>query len=365
MFRTRLLALPIIVAALLGLVSATHGAFSASATNPGNAFQADTDWAAPTASASRITRTSGPTPATLAAGSDYYVYAEVADTGNPATGTQSVSANVSAITAGATSVPLAAGSWTVGATTYNRRSAALTADTNLTSGTHAYTLHLTDADGNARTQGGFSIDSTDPPTARTVTGSATGGSSSTSSLTIGAPNAQPGDTMFAAVANGASSAILSAPAGWSLYGTSSDPGLQFAIFRKVATASEPASYTFTSDAGNSMVGGIVAYGDVLDSDLYVARNESSGTATHTTGALAVQSGTRLLAIYVDSLGGAGGHSWTSSDNERVDVSATTSGTNVSLAMYDTGVLDAGTYQRSAVSTQSTSNAAMWLIALRG
>ena len=360
----RLAVLPIIVAALCALVASTHAAFSNRTANPANSFTADTDWVAPFASESLIARTSG-TPSTLAAGAEYYVYANVADTGNPASGTQSVSADVSAITAGANAVPLSAGSFTVGSATYNRRSVALTADTDLAGGSHAYTLRLTDADGNSRTQAGFSIDATDPPTARTVTGSASGGASSTNTLTVDAPSSQPGDLMFAAVVSGATSSTLSAPAGWAPYGTSQAPGMVLSIFRKVATASEPGSYTFTSDAGNTMVGGIVAYGDVLESDLYVARLEDSGTSTHTTGALTVMPGTRLLSIFADSASGA--RTWTGSDNERIDVTAETGGGGsvVSMSMYDSTLLPAGTYTRSATASDASNNAAMWLIALRG
>src|SRR3954468_7173751 len=100
MLRLRFAAIPIAVAALLALVTVTAAAFSAGTSNPANAFSAAPDWTAPIAAASKITRTSGTTPSTLVAGTDYYVYADVSpDSGNPASGTQSVTANVSNLTA--------------------------------------------------------------------------------------------------------------------------------------------------------------------------------------------------------------------------------------------------------------------------
>ena len=60
-------------------------------------------------------------------GGTYYVYANVTDTGNPASGVSTVNANVSAITSGSTAATLTAGTFTVDGVSYNRRSASLTA----------------------------------------------------------------------------------------------------------------------------------------------------------------------------------------------------------------------------------------------
>ena len=87
------------------------------------------------------------------------MYANVTDPGNPASGVASVTANVSAISAGQTAAPLATtgGPWTIDGTAYAYRSTTLTADNPLAPGTKTYTLTMTDSHtpANAATQGGF------------------------------------------------------------------------------------------------------------------------------------------------------------------------------------------------------------------
>ena len=61
-------------------------------------------------------------------GQSYFVYANVSDTGNPASGVSTVTANVCNVTSTSCSaVALASGSFTVNSVSYNYRSAALTA----------------------------------------------------------------------------------------------------------------------------------------------------------------------------------------------------------------------------------------------
>lgn len=133
------------------------GNFTATAPNAGNSITAATDFKAPTASASVIGKTAGGINGQIKKGATYYVYANVSDTGNPASGISAVTANVSSITAGSAAVALSAGSFTSGGVSYGYRSAALTADTGLAAGTYSYSLTLTDAAGNSRTQSGFSV----------------------------------------------------------------------------------------------------------------------------------------------------------------------------------------------------------------
>lgn len=133
------------------------GNFTATAPDAGNSITAAADFRAPTASASAIGKTAGGVVGQIKKGGTYYVYANVADTGNPASGVSTVTANVSSITSGSTAVALSAGSFTAGGVTYNRRSAALTAGTSLAAGSYSYSLTLTDVAGNSATQSSFSV----------------------------------------------------------------------------------------------------------------------------------------------------------------------------------------------------------------
>lgn len=172
-----------IVAVLLGASGLAHrsvwGNFSAKGTSPGNSITAATDFRAPTASASTIGKTAGGIVGQIKKGGTYYVYAKATDTGNPASGISTVTANVSTITSGSTAVALSAGSFSAGGVSYGYRSAALTAGSSLAAGSYTYSLTLTDVAGNAKTQTGFTVtvDNTAPAgtDVQTVNAGATNG----------------------------------------------------------------------------------------------------------------------------------------------------------------------------------------------
>ncbi len=100
------------------------------------------DRTAPTISASIAAATSDTTQGGFVKPSGtYYVYANVSD---PISGVNTVNANLSSVTtSGATNVALAAGSYTVGSTTYNYRSASMTASA-VSAGTKSYTVTAVD-----------------------------------------------------------------------------------------------------------------------------------------------------------------------------------------------------------------------------
>ncbi|HWA53700.1 MAG TPA: hypothetical protein VG816_05960 [Solirubrobacterales bacterium] len=132
-------------------VSLSAASFTDSEQNP-QTVTAIADWTGPVAEASVIAPTSGGTPGYLkAAKPTYYVYAKVADSGSPASGINTVKANVSNLTSGQTAVTLTSGSYSVGGVSYNYRSAALTGGT-LSAGSKAYSLALTDKAGNASSE---------------------------------------------------------------------------------------------------------------------------------------------------------------------------------------------------------------------
>lgn len=149
-----------LVLSLASLLTAgdVWGAFgSKNAVSAGNVITAAADFSAPTASDTVIAKTTGGHGGVIRKSGTYYVYANVSDGGNPASGVSTVKANVSSITASQTAVSLSAGAFTVDGVAYNRRSASLTAASTLTGVTAPYTLTMTDVGGNSRTESGFAV----------------------------------------------------------------------------------------------------------------------------------------------------------------------------------------------------------------
>jgi hypothetical protein len=136
-------------------VGSTFAAFTAQTTNSGSNVTAAPDFRAPTLTPIVIQKTTGGSATgSVRAGGTYRVYATVADTGSPASGVASVTANVSTITPGQTAAAMAAGTFTIDGVIYNRRSNVLTAQASLPNGTRAFTVTGIDAAGNSATTGG-------------------------------------------------------------------------------------------------------------------------------------------------------------------------------------------------------------------
>lgn len=173
-------------AGLLLVAAAAHAAFTASSRVP-QTLQSVADFLPPTASRADIADLAGNLDK-VTAGAQYYVYAQVADQGNPPSGVQIVTADLSAISgSGATAVSLVVGSWTVGGQTYNYRSAVQTASTGI-SGSKAFSLAMTDALNQSATQTGFSVTVSAPQTVgatltTSVANTSAGTTASTSSIT--------------------------------------------------------------------------------------------------------------------------------------------------------------------------------------
>jgi hypothetical protein len=130
----------------------TVSAYTSSVTTASNAFTAAADWTPPTSATQAIGRSTAYDTGFIDQGATYYVYANVSDTGSPASGTASVTANVSSITSGSTAAPLTSGTYSAGGVAYGYRSAALTAPATLTAGSRSYTITSTDQAANAATQ---------------------------------------------------------------------------------------------------------------------------------------------------------------------------------------------------------------------
>jgi hypothetical protein len=141
-----------------GGVTDAAGNTNAASTSTDNTVTYDT--VAPTISAVAIAPTNvTTTQGFLHSSVTYYVYANVSDAGS---GIASVTANVTNITTGTTAAPLTAGSYSAFGTTYNYRSASLTAKASLAAST--YTVTATDNATNATTTANqsYAVDSTAP-----------------------------------------------------------------------------------------------------------------------------------------------------------------------------------------------------------
>jgi predicted ribosomally synthesized peptide with SipW-like signal peptide len=153
----RILAVLLGVGFVLGLGGgATYAAFSATTSNGGNSLSTAADWTAPTVPSAVIAHSPG-VSGFIGQGKTYRVYANVSDSGNPASGVSTVTANVTNITAGQNSANLSSGSFTVGGTSYGYRSNSLTADNPLSAGSKSFSITATDGASNSATQNGFSV----------------------------------------------------------------------------------------------------------------------------------------------------------------------------------------------------------------
>ena len=153
---------------LLAAGQGTQALFNSATSNGGNSFSSAPDLTAPSASPSLIAKTTGYATGYVKQGGSFYVYANVSDAGSPPSGTSTVTANVSGFDAGQTSVPLTSGSYSAGGTSFNYRSAALSANNPQAQGSYSYSLTLRDTATNERSQS-FSVqlDNT-PPTGTDV-----------------------------------------------------------------------------------------------------------------------------------------------------------------------------------------------------
>ncbi|HEY2056646.1 MAG TPA: hypothetical protein VGH14_22145 [Solirubrobacterales bacterium] len=168
------------MAALLvsaGACGVVWAAYTGTVTSSGDQLVAATDWVAPSASAAVIGKSQGGVPGYIHQGGAYNLYAAVEDSGAPASGVSTVTANANAITTGQTAATLSSGSFTLGSSTYGYRTASLTANATLAAGTYEFSLTSKDAAGNGRTQGGYTVvvDDTAPSASDVQTTNKSGG----------------------------------------------------------------------------------------------------------------------------------------------------------------------------------------------
>ena len=168
-------------------VPAAVASFSNTNVRAQSTMTAAPDWTAATASTTVVAKATGYLAGSIKQGGLYYAYANVTDSGNPASGLSLVTADVSSITVGAVAIPLVAGSYSVNGVSYTHRSAVLTALGSLSAGSKSYSISTLDLALNSGTQTGFTttVDNTAPTASNIQT--ANGGS------TVG--KAQQGDSI--------------------------------------------------------------------------------------------------------------------------------------------------------------------------
>src|SRR5262249_49441117 len=120
------------------------GVDNAGSSSGAQTFSVNVVTSGPTISAGVIGADGSPVVGYIGQGKQYYVYANASDVA----GVQTVTANVArdannTITSSQTAVPMVAGSYTVGSTTYGYRSALLTANGSLSLTTNPKTFSIT------------------------------------------------------------------------------------------------------------------------------------------------------------------------------------------------------------------------------
>ena len=140
-------------------VTATN---NAGGTSTATTFGVTADSTAPTVSASAIADQNTTTGGSIHQGASYYVYANVSESGS---GLNTVTANVSNLTTGATAVALSTsgGPWTISGTSYAYRSALQPANGSLSQGSKSFTVTGVDNVANSGSlPGSVTVDNTAP-----------------------------------------------------------------------------------------------------------------------------------------------------------------------------------------------------------
>ena len=142
---------------------AVSASFTSDGANP-QTIAAAGDFTPPTASRAVVQKALGGVPGFVRPGGGYRLYASVADGGSPPSGLATATADLTALTPGAASAPLAAGAFVVGGQAYDHASGTLLAGA-VPAGAAAFSLALADRAGNSATQAypaGAVVDGTPP-----------------------------------------------------------------------------------------------------------------------------------------------------------------------------------------------------------
>jgi hypothetical protein len=207
------------------LFPATSSSFTNGTSMSGNTVTAAADWTAPTISAVVLQKSEGGAVNKFHASETFYIYANAADSGAPAAGLGTITANTTSI-ATVNSATLSAGSWTVAGTSYGYRSPQLTAKSTLGSTSYSYSVSVSDTASNGPTTSSPSVTSSNVTFAPTsfltsnVTGTA-GKADSGDTITFTYSSAPDPESLFPGW-DGTSRTVNVAFADKGIYGTASD-----------------------------------------------------------------------------------------------------------------------------------------------
>jgi hypothetical protein len=267
-----------VLAAMAAGTGIVYAAFVGSTTNSGNVFSAAADWVAPTVDRTVIARTTGEAPGYIKASDTFYVYANVTDTGNPASGTSAVTTNIgNLLSTGGSNVSLSSGSFSVGGNSYNYRTASQTASSSFTDGAKSYTITTTDSATNSGTTSySVIVDNTAPSVSATVIARST----ICSPGTTGFIKQGAAYYVYANVSDGSGSGIQTVTAGVSNITTGQTAASLIAAGGPFSVGG--VSYTYRSSqltANGSLSAGSKSYTVTLQDNLNTSQTQSGYSVT--------------------------------------------------------------------------------------
>jgi hypothetical protein len=195
--------------------------------------------------------------------------------------------------------------------------------------------------------------------------SALGSGSRVTSVTINKPaGTLSGDVLIAALTMDAAGVeTITPPAGWTLVRTVNG-GSGLAIYWKAAGGSEPASYVFGFNPGNTdITGAIGAYSGVDNATPVDVENgnTSPGATSHTTLSVSTATAnTRLVALFGDDASS----SWTAPAGMTARVNSNGGALNSSLSISDAAQAATGATGTRTATSSNVSNGVHELLALR-
>ena len=259
----------------------TRAAFNSAAGNAASSYAAAPDFAAPSVTRTRVADPTYVPNYSVRQCRFYYAYAEVADTGNPASGVASVMANLTGLTAGVGADPLVAGSYSVAGVTYGYRGFPRLA--TAAPGNYLYDLTSTDTVGNAGVETGLPaavVANTAPVAAVFLTGLEQGVASSAAPGVFDSITGT-GVSADAAVRRNGSYSLRVAPANAAAYATATLPssGSTVVVRFAVRLGSLPAGTVnlFSATPGNGAVGSYPILLYEAGTDRFAVRWGTSGT----------------------------------------------------------------------------------------
>ena len=193
-------------------------------------------------------------------------------------------------------------------------------------------------------------------------------SSTNTSLTFTAPTGTTaGDLMLVQLTvRGGSATTFAAPSGWTLLRRDNNSLLAQAVYYRFATASEPASYSWTFSPSNRAVGAIAVYRGVDTTTPIDASGGQSNAASLSVTAPSITTtvaNARLVGFFGTANGNAA-FTPPSGMNERVDLGTSAGPNGATITVTDSTQAAAGaTGTRTATATTSASNIGQ-LVALR-